>query len=241
MLVTTRGIVLNKINYGESSIIAKIYTEKFGLQSYIFKGIKRNKSKNKRSLLEHLTIVEITAYYNDKSSIKVAKEIKLELQYKSIHSDIFKSAIAVFINEILYNTLKEEEKNNELFDFLINSLLILDMSQDKFINFHLIFLLKYVKYLGFYPLNNFSEKNMYFNLTDGIFQQSTTSEGYYLNKQYSCIFSKLIDIRFDEMGNIELNTDERRFILEQIIKYYRLHINNLGNVNSFEVLRYVLS
>jgi len=242
MLITSRGIVLSKINYGESSLIAKIYTEKFGLQSFIFKGIKKKSSKSKRSLLENLTIVEITYYHKEKTTIKIAKELKLELQYKSIHSDIFKSAIAIFINEILYNTLKEgEEKNSELFDFLVNSLQMLDLSHNNFHNFHIIFLLKYLKYLGFYPNNNFNKKNKYFNFNDGIFQQTIAYDSLYLDEYYSCILSKLINIRFDEMEKIELNTLERRYILEQIIKYYQLHINNLSKINSFEVLREVLS
>jgi len=241
MLITTRGIVLNKINYGESSVITKIYTEKFGLQSYIFKGIKKSSSKNKRSLLEHLTIVEITVYHNEKSNIKIAKEIKLDTRYKTLQIDIIKSSIAVFINEILYNTIKEEVKNSELFDFLINSLLILDLSNSKFHNFHLIFLIKYMKYLGFYPINNFDEMNKYFNLNEGKFQNSIPIEGYYIDEYHSYIFSKLIDVRFDEMENIELTTTERRYILEQIIKYYQLHISNFSKINSLEVLRNVIS
>jgi|DewCreStandDraft_4_1066084.scaffolds.fasta_scaffold42356_2 DNA repair protein RecO (recombination protein O) len=241
MLVTTRGLVLKKVDYGESSIIAKIYTEKFGLQSYIFKGIKKNTSRNKRSLLEHLTFIEITAYHNEKSSVKIAKEIRLASHFIHLQSDIYKSSIAVFINEIIYKTLKEEENNYELFNFLLNSLQILDLAQRNFLNFHLIFLMNYVKYLGFYPINNFSNKNIYFNLNEGIFQPEIPLNAHYIDEYYSKLLSTIINLHFDEMDKIELKTNERRYLLEQIIKYYQLHINDLGKINSLEVLKEVLS
>ncbi|MBE9480196.1 MAG: DNA repair protein RecO, partial [Bacteroidetes bacterium] len=139
MLFKTRGIVFHQIKYSESSVIAKIYTELFGIQSYLIKGVRNKKSKIKSALLQHLSIVDLVVYHKEKSNIQYIKEIRSEYQFTSIPFDIRKSSIAVFINEILYKSIHEEEANQNLFDYLLNSIKLLDMITKRFVDFHLLF------------------------------------------------------------------------------------------------------
>jgi DNA repair protein RecO (recombination protein O) len=242
MLTVCRGIVLNHINFSESSVIAKIYTENYGLQSYILKGIRKSKSKTKLSLLEHLSLVEIVAYHKENTSgIRTIKEIKSIYHFQSIPYDIGKSAIALFINEILYKSLHEEEKNPALFSFLFHAIQILDVTPEKFADFHLLFMVQYAKYLGFSPMTNYDKKNHIFNLNEGIFQQNKPLNAEFLELPYSESISKMLVTNFEDIALLNFNKADRRFLLEKIILFYRLHHSNFGNINSHLILQEVFS
>src|SRR4051812_34859696 len=142
MLFKTGGIVLNYIKYKETSIICKIYTEAFGLQSYIINGIRNNKAKNKIALFQTLTLLDLVVYNRPNSSLNRISEIKCHYPFKSIPFDLRKTTIALFLSEILNKTLKEQAENEDLFSFLKNSIKFLDKADENFENFHLQFLIK---------------------------------------------------------------------------------------------------
>ncbi|PIZ05346.1 MAG: DNA repair protein RecO, partial [Flavobacteriales bacterium CG_4_10_14_0_8_um_filter_32_5] len=127
MLHTTKGIVIHQFKYGEKSVIAKIYTEKFGLQSYIINGVRSKKSTNKFAYLQPLSLVEINAYHKENKGLQHLKSIKLDIPFQYIPFDVYKGSIAFFVAEVIYKTIKEEEANSELFDFLYNSVQVLDV------------------------------------------------------------------------------------------------------------------
>jgi DNA repair protein RecO (recombination protein O) len=241
MLIACKGIVLHHIKYNETSVIAKIYTDLFGLQSYIIKGIRASKSKNKLSLLEHLSLIEIVAYHKNMSSgLKTVKEIKSIYRFQSIPFDIYKSSIALFINEILYKSLKEDDKNDVLFDFLFQSIQFLDVCHNKYINFHLLFMLQYAKLLGFYPRNNFDKQHPFFNLNEGVFQSNIPMDAEFIALPYSEVLNRLQSSSFENMYDLEINSYERRFILEKLILFYRLHLDGFAIINSHKILQEIL-
>lgn len=241
MLVAAKGIVLHHFNYSETSVIAKIYTDLFGLQSYIIKGVRKSKARNKLSLLEHLSLIEIVAYHkNNTGGIKTVKEIKSIYRFQTIPFDIIKSSIALFINEIIYKSLKEEERNSALFDFLFHAIQILDVTHEKYNNFHLIFMLQYSKYLGFFPRNNFDVQHSYFNLNEGKFQLSSPLDSEYISLPYSEILNRMLTSNFEQLPEIEISSLQRRYLLEKLILFYQLHVDNFGKINSHKILQEVL-
>ena len=151
MLHKTRGIVLNYIRYRETSIIVKIYTELFGIQSYIVNGVRSSKSKTNRiAFFQPLTLLDLVVYHKSKEqTLHRLSEVKCSIPFKSLPFDFIKSSMAMFLTEILVKTLKEEEKNESLFDFLQDSILELENSAERFENFHLMFMAKLAFYLGF--------------------------------------------------------------------------------------------
>jgi DNA repair protein RecO (recombination protein O) len=241
MLSTTKGIVLNYINYSETSVIAKVYTENYGLQSYIIKGIRKSKSSTKLSLLEHLSLIEIVAYHKENSSgIRTVKELKSIYRFQTIPFDIGKSSIALFINEILYKSLHEEEKNPTLFEFLLHAIQILDLIPDNYADFHLLFMVQYSKYLGFFPRSNYDEKNKFFNLTEGVFQSLQPLNAEYIEHPLSEIIYKMLSINFEDTAKLNLKKTERRILLDKMILFYRLHHAGFNKINSHLVLQEVL-
>src|SRR5688500_475173 len=148
MLHKTRGIVFRFTKYGESSIIATIFTEIFGIQSYIVNGVRSKAGKNKIALYQPLTLLDLVVYHRANANINRIKEVKCLYPFQSIHTNIRKSGVAMFIIEVINKTVKEESHAHQLCDFFIRSFITLDQMENSE-NFHLIFLLKLSRLLGF--------------------------------------------------------------------------------------------
>jgi DNA repair protein RecO (recombination protein O) len=170
MLHKTRGIVLHTVKYSETSLIVKVYTEAFGIQSYMVKGARNPKSKLRPILFQPLTLLELVAYHKERNTLQSIKEIRLAHPYQSMPFDIRKSSIALFLNEVVYRSVGEEESNPALFEFLWSSFLLLDAVEEPFMHFHLLFTIKLTKYLGFHPRNTRTDEHCFFNLSEGTFQ-----------------------------------------------------------------------
>ena len=147
MINKTRGIVLNYIKYGETSIICKIYTEQFGLQSYIINGIRNSKSKN-IGLFQPLNILDLVVYHKKTSGLQRIKESKLDYAYKTLHLDMKKISVCFFLSEFLTKISQTDEDQKDNFDFMKGSLIVFDKLEVNYSNFHIQFLIKLSKYFG---------------------------------------------------------------------------------------------
>ncbi len=225
MLQKTRGLVLNYLRYRETSIIVKIYTEEFGVQTYIENGVRSSKGKNKIALFQPLTLLDLVVYFKDSAGIQRISEIKVNHPYSTIPFDITKSTIALFITEVLSKTLKEEAGNPRLFQFLRESLIWLDQATEGYENFHLWFLLRLSFYLGFEPT------------TGRQLAQELKLAGYPIHDE-----SELM--KLDELNanpEIRIGRSSRNYLLEMVLKFYELHVDGMGEVRSLEILRTVFS
>jgi DNA repair protein RecO (recombination protein O) len=230
MLHKTRGIALNYIRYRESSIIAKVYTEAFGIQSYIVNGVRSSKSKmNRIALFQPLTLLDMVVYHKSKeATIHRISEIKCYSPFQSLPYDVFKSSLALFVTEILGKTLREEEPNEPLFQFIEDSVLYLDEAENGFENFHIQFLLQYASYLGFgvetiADLEGELKENHFPQIADA---KELNATDYLLQNPYG------IEVALDRTRRVD--------ILEKLIFFYKIHMDTLGEIRSLEVLREVL-
>ncbi|NOT75527.1 MAG: DNA repair protein RecO [Cyclobacteriaceae bacterium] len=217
MLHKTRGVVFRLTKYGETSIIVSIFTELFGLQSYIVNSVRTKSSKNKIALFQPLTLLDLVVYHRENADILRIKEVKVLYAYQTIHHDIRKSAIAMFLNEFLNRSVKDQSHAEEICEFLIQSLKALDeISQPE--NFHLIFLIRLSRFLGFGP--------------------QTTEEvlGVWLlsNKEESTL-KELLVAEYDTL--IQMNYTSRKNLLEALLRFYSTHIDNFGEIKSIQVLK----
>ena len=238
MLHKTKGIFFQKINYSESSLIAKIYTHKFGLQSYVLKGARKKKSQTQVNVLQHLALLDMEVYYRGSANLQKIKEFSISKHFKEIPYNVRKSAIAMFINEVLLKSIKEEEANASLFRFLENTILLLDVTREKVANFHLVFLLQLSRYLGFYPHNNFSEFTPYFDMSEGCFI-SSLKHPQVMDESKSQWLSQLIKVPLENRNQIQIPHEQQTGIMEKILEYYTLHLPGFTKVKSMDVLRTV--
>lgn len=222
MLHKTRGIVFRFTKYGESSIIVTIFTELFGIQTYLVNGVRSKSAKGKIALFQPLTLLDLVVYYKENANIKRIKEVKCLHQYQSLAADLRKSTIAIFISEVLNKTVKDESHAQEIFEFLYHALILLDHQQTAVENFHLIFLIKLSRFLGF-----------------GAHQSDEILGARMLDPEEENILKKLLQTDFTEV--IPMTNAQRRNVLEAILRFYSLHIESLGEIKSVQVLREVMS
>ena len=207
MLYKTRGIVFQTVNYSDNSFIAKVYTELFGLQSYMVNNPRGKKSSTKINVFQPMNLVELVVYRKEKKQLHRIKEIKIELPYNTIPFDVSKSSITFFLNEILCKCIREEESNLELFQFIHGSMIRLDNAKSKFVCFHLYFLIQLAAHLGFAPSGNFSADTPFFDLHEGIFKNES-AENCLGEKASETIFNLLITSSYEiHLPSISAATD----------------------------------
>ena len=237
MQVKTKAIVISSLKFQEKSLIVKCFTLSHGLKTYFVRdAFSSRKASKKIAYFQPLTILEIEAIHKNKGTLENFKEIKIASAFHSIHSDIYKSTIVMFISEMLHHSIQEEETNEPLFSFLEVALNWLD-NHDEIANFHLIFLLETTKYLGFYP--DTSDIDMpFFEMSEGIFTPFHAVSS--LTEHESNLFKKLIDLKFDNNQKI-FHVIERQIVLKILIDYYSFHLDGFKKPKSLDVLKEVFS
>ncbi|UZH54005.1 DNA repair protein RecO [Salinimicrobium tongyeongense] len=239
MLITTKAIVFSALKYGEADLIVKCFTLQSGLKTYLLRGVlKSKKGKIKASLFQPLTRLEVVASHKDKGTLEYMKEAKLAKAYQSLHTNMLKSSVVMFLAEVLKNAVKEEEANPELYNFLDTSLEWFD-THGPAVNFHLLFLLKLSRYLGFYPDDSQCDAPV-FNLVDGTFQEVETNPDC-INDENVGLLQRLLGTDFDELSAIKLNQTTRSGFLLMLLKYYEIHLQGFHKPKSLAVLNEIYS
>ncbi|MBL6658277.1 MAG: DNA repair protein RecO [Flavobacteriales bacterium] len=222
----TKGIVLSKVKYAESSIICKIYTSEFGTQSYIVNGVRKKKGNS--GYYQVLNQLELNVYNKNGKELHRIKEVKMSAIYSSIPFDVYKSSIALFIAEILSKCLKEEVSNSDLFGFLETALIDLD-NKDFDSQFHIKFLVALSQYLGISP-NIDNHELAYFDLLNGQFTNDNNQHKHYTENTKDVFLA----FKHDKVKN-------KRETLNILLEYYKLHIEGFNTIKSKDVLEKVLN
>jgi DNA repair protein RecO (recombination protein O) len=219
MLHHLKAIVLHSVKYGESGMIAQVFTDLFGRQSFLVHGVRKKNSKISPYLFQPLSVLDIEAYIKENRNIQRIKELKASFPLQHIHFDIRKSSIALFLSEILNKTLHEADVNSSLFEYISNAIQVLDITESGIENFHLVFLMQYTKFLGIYPSDN--------------------PEIIRLNEDHSAGIPGLIQYSLTDISKMTIDRRLRQNLLNEIINYYTHHIEDFGKIKSFEILREV--
>ncbi|MDX1471239.1 MAG: DNA repair protein RecO [Flavobacteriaceae bacterium] len=236
MINKTNAIVLSRIKYRDNDIIVKCFTEKDGLASYLLRGLLKSKKGNKTAYFQPLSQIEIVQSFKENQSLRSIREIKPVLVYKTLHTDIKKVSIAMFLSEVLYIVLQEEESNLELYRFLETSFQLLDEEVD-YSNFHLLFLLKLTRFLGFYP-NTSNINAPFFNIEKGIFEQEEKTL-YSVSGKNLSILKTLLGTNFEALWQLQLSAAQRQSFLTMLFLYFDLHLGNFRKPQSLEVFTQV--
>ncbi|WP_372752866.1 DNA repair protein RecO [Labilibaculum sp.] len=236
MLHKTKGIVLSQIKYGETSLIVQVYTERFGRQTYMVKGGRSRKSAMKGNLFRSFFLLDMEVYHKEGKNIQSLKEVRLCENLNNLVFDVYKSAMVLFLAEVCTKVLREEEQNQELFDFLYNSIRYLDLSQDSIQYFHLYFLSKLSRYLGFFPQLNWSAEKAYFDMDNGFFVGEERRHAHCLEKGISRRLNSLFITSIDQVNVLKMNDYEVDVVLRSILNFYALQIDGFSNLKSLSVL-----
>ena len=235
MIEKTKGIVVKTTKYSETSLVVKIFTEAFGMRTYLVRGVRKRKSKTPLSLFQPLSILDLVVYEKPGRSMQNTKEIKFDHAYSSILYDIKKSSILVFLNELIYKSVKEEEANRQMFQYIYHSLIYLDEMDSDFQNFHLAFMLQLSRYLGFSPSDNFTPHQQSFDLQEGDYTSAKLHESLVIQQPYTQLFYDLS--RHKTFGaSLKITIAERQVLTRKILQYYQIHIASFSEMKSVDVL-----
>lgn len=237
MLVKVRGIVLHHIKYKESSAIIHMYTDLYGRQTYLINNVRGKKGQHRSNLLQPLFFLEMEVYHKPFREIHRIKEFNQFIPFRNIPYDINKSSQAIFIAEVLYKSIKEEEANPELFEFLVNSVQWFDTTEEQQSLFHILFMIQLTKYLGFFPENNYSLDRLFFDLRNGQFTATEQIHPYILNKQVSQLIHKLLKKSFSNLASMKVNHKLKGQLTDSLLDFYKFHIQDFGKLRSISILK----
>ena len=243
MIVNSRGIVFQQLKYGETSLIVKIFTEELGVRSYMVKGVRSKKARLKPSLFEPLTLLDLQVYNKPNQNLQHIKEARVAYAWQHIPFSIEKQSILMFLDEVLYKTIREESANKPLFQWIFHQLHWFDLEEEKFMNFHLYFLIQLTRFLGFYPKVEFFESSdgIIFNMQDGQLGHQVPGHPYYVEKETAQNFLRLLQSSLYTLKQLKISNQQRRQLLDVLLTYFRLHLPEMGKIHSLDVLRVIMA
>ena len=237
----SRAIVLHQIKYSETSLILKIYTEKEGLLSFLVKGVRGKKGKFRSAQFQALNLLELSYNEARKSKLRHIIDLKISEPFTELLFNPVKRSIATFMAELIQQCIKEEEPNPELFHFLHSSIHWLDLSQANCSHFHLLFMMKLTKHLGFYPMLDGSDENGYFDLQQGVFTTNKPLHAYFIDSEDLRAWKELINCKLETLEGILFSNELKRSLVQALMIYYKLHLIHFKELNSHHILQTVFN
>jgi DNA repair protein RecO (recombination protein O) len=240
----TKGIVLRTVKYGETSLVVTIFTELFGLQTYMVNGVRTSKqSSQKANYFQPAAILDMVVYHNEQKSMHRIKEFKWGFLYKHILTDVIKNSIALYIIELLHKCLKQPETNADLFNFCEDVLMQLDNAdQSVSANIALYFALQLPQFFGFKIDDRHTINETILDLREGMFVSEQPVHPYFMEGEFAQLTAQLLKAQHpQELEQFRLNREIRRKLLMSYQDYYALHIQDFGQVKTLQILQEVLA
>lgn len=241
----TKGIILRTVKYGETSIITSVYTELFGIQSYIVKGVRQStkKSSAKAIYFQPAAMLDMVVYHNEFKNLNFIKEYQWGYLYQNVLFDVAKNTVAMYIVEMLQHSLKQPEGNPELFYMVEDTLKQLDNGTAALIaNLPLYFCLHLGGELGFRIQGEYNKVTPFLDLQEGQFVESKPQHPYFLDSHLASATAQLLSINFyNDLDNLHFSRSSRRELVLAYQNYIALHVNDFGEIKSLPILQEIFS
>jgi len=236
MLLTTPAIVLSVIKYNDTDAVIKAYTAQTGFTAFFIRGFfKGRKSRSRKAIFQPGALVELVFNFKNKGQLEHLKETRLLYHYKTLYQNFDKLNIATFLREVLLESLKNEQGDAGLFQFIFKKFVALD--QEKFYpDFHLIFLLQLTRYLGFFP--DLQSEGVYFDLQNAVFTMQIPLNPY-LTEAETRLFRNFSGMIFATKKNIKITQLDRKKLIDILLRFYRYHITQFNMPKSVKVLHQI--
>lgn len=241
MLVKTRGIVLRNVRYGDTSLIADIYTRELGLQSFILQGVRKARASLPAGLFQVMTLLDLVVYHKETASLKRVREAVPLRVYRHLPADMRHNAVGIFLVEVVRHALPHSEANPDLYDLLEEVFVTLDERSDDLSVYLLRVLLALAEPLGFSPASGYAEGSPYFDLLGGVFCAHPPTHPHYLLPETARFLDGLRGPLSDATVPAGLGSVQRRALLDGLMTYYRLHQEHFREPRSRAILQQVLS
>ncbi|MDR1583449.1 MAG: DNA repair protein RecO [Prevotellaceae bacterium] len=229
-----KGIVLSGIKYTDNQDIIYLYTDQKGRRTYI---LNRQKKGNR---LFPLSLIDFESSGRQNAEIQYLKEFVFSPLLLEISTDVRKSSIAMFIGEFLYKVLKDEDSSSVLFEYISNSICLLDMLRDGVSNFHLYFMVQLSKYMGFSILANKSDYD-YFDIKYCKFVFTQPLHPQYFDKENTKILSHLLILPSNQLNRLKLTGEQRINFANCMLDFYSSRFDHTLIIKSLNVLHEIFN
>ncbi len=237
MEIKTAAIVLRALKYGESQMIIELFARATGRVSFFCHIPKSNKGKIKKQLFQPLTLLDIVFDYRPQASMQHFRDLRLAKPFVSVPFDAAKLSISLFLAEFLNYATRDEQQNEPLYDYIEDSLLWLDNVTDQFANFHLVFMMRLSRFIGFFPNLTADTSHGWFDLQNSIFTGTRPNHPDFLEPAEASRITLLMRMDYQNMHLFRLTRTERNRCTEIILHYYRLHVPGFPELKSLPVLQ----
>jgi DNA repair protein RecO (recombination protein O) len=239
-MLQTRGIVFRTVKYGETSIIADIYTEEKGLQSFIGGNVRSAKSSMPYSMFQPMQILELVSYFKDSGkSLHRLKEVRLAQHFERIPFDVRRGAVSLFMAEVLRKCIREEQEDTAFFAFLVDTLVLLDSPDCPLALMPAWLLAQLTDWLGIRPSGELEPDGVtvFFDLREG----ATTLTPSPFSEQMDVVSTHHLFALLEctDLRTMQIPAQERKVLLEGLLKYYAFHVDKFNQINAHEVLNTV--
>jgi len=243
MTHSTKGIVLRCIRYGETSLICSVYTELFGLQSYLIKGVRSSKARHqKAALLFPMSILELEVYHHPQKNLQFVREYRPEYIYKNLQDDVVKNSVAIFAAEVSQQLVADQDPDQYFFNFLNYFLIQLDEAvKGSFANYPLYFLIHAARIAGFRLSGSYSEQTPYVAIADGKFSAEAAALPTLID-DYEIRLMDALNTENDlkKIEDIRMTAQQRNHLLNFFISFLQWHVPHFTALKSTAVLQAIL-
>lgn len=237
MIEKFEGIVLRTLKYSDSLMIADIYTAQRGRMSFMVPISRSKRCRVRNVLFQPLSMLSFTANVKEGASLSRIGEVQPYVLYSTIPNDVVKSSMALYLAELLTFALRESGRDESLFTFLDRSLTLLDTLEQGYADFHLVFMVQLLHFLGIYPNLDGYAPGCYLDLAQGCVAREHPLHPHFLMPADAVSFIGLLRTGYDSMHLLSLNRKLRGEYLATLSRYYRLHLPDFPELKSAEVLR----
>lgn len=234
-MVKTQAIVLHTFRYGENGHVVRLLTRSYGVLACMVKGSGR-RSPLPAVLMQPLSLIDALIDVRPNRQFQFLRECAPDVLLDNVPSDPAKNGVAFFLCEFLYRALRQSPVDEELFDFVRRSVVVFDGADKGAANFHLVFLIKLTRFLGFFPNLSDYRAGAFFDMGNSLFVDARMDADT-LDAPQTEAFVQLMRMDYANMRLFALSRTQRNDILDHILAYYRLHLPELGELKSLDVLR----
>ncbi|MBC7554632.1 MAG: DNA repair protein RecO [Taibaiella sp.] len=239
----TTGIVLRPVKYGETSVIVTIFTDLFGVQAYMIKGIRSQKATgNKAGLIQPGMPLDMVVYHYPHKSIQHIKEFNAHIIYQAIQEDVVKNTILLFSVEVLLRLLPENAPLPDLFDFALGYFKELDRTPQSMVgNFPLYFIIACSRDMGYELKGSYSNETPFLNLEDGGYTAYAPATMQLITNEDGAALQQLLTVQdTNDLYLIEMSAATRARLLEWYIAFLQTHSQHMDNIRSISILHAIL-
>ncbi len=243
-IIKTEAIVLNKINYGDTSMIASFFTRDHGRLSGILKGGRSAKSRI-GAAVNPLNHIEIIFYKKDTRELQVVSGVSIISHFAGIKDNFEKLQYSLAVLELLKKYTPEQEVNFRLFSGTVRILSLMETSNEEpliLFSRYFLFFLTDIGYEAQFEKciscgrSNFRNENLAYNFDLGIFCGQCSRDNLYSFTIEMELFNYLLCLKYNKQAEkISKSVKEKAVVFLE--RYAKHHIPDFKGLQSIQLLK----